>query len=199
MVENKSSLFGIIAIIIGASGLGLGAFSGVNFQLVEGPHGPPGQDGQDGIDGIDGLNGSLGEVAGIWESLYGYLSPSTDYDIEFGDIKVNNSMYFFLSINNTRFTLTKVGWYRVSIRLLWEQLVSGNIYWLVINRNGAFLEYLETISLTLTDEYYQVNAFVYIISDGDDVFHFSCHSPDSFDIISIQEYNQLAIEYMGVQ
>ncbi|MHA2038932.1 MAG: hypothetical protein ACXACX_21810 [Candidatus Hodarchaeales archaeon] len=39
MVENKSSLFGIIAIIIGASGLGLGAFSFVNFQVVEGPQG----------------------------------------------------------------------------------------------------------------------------------------------------------------
>jgi len=44
MVENKSSLFGIIALIIGASGLGLGAFSVVTFQVVEGPQGPPGQD-----------------------------------------------------------------------------------------------------------------------------------------------------------
>lgn len=44
MVENKSSLFGIIALIIGASGLGLGAFSIVNSQLIEGPQGPPGED-----------------------------------------------------------------------------------------------------------------------------------------------------------
>lgn len=60
MVENKSTLFGIIAIIIGASGLGLGAFSVVNFQLIEGPEGPqggPGDDGQDGIDGIEGVDG----------------------------------------------------------------------------------------------------------------------------------------------
>jgi hypothetical protein len=35
MVENKSSLFGITAIIVGASGLGLGAFSIVNSQVVE--------------------------------------------------------------------------------------------------------------------------------------------------------------------
>jgi len=57
MVENRSSLFGIIAIIIGASGLGLGVFSVVNFQVMEGPQGPPGNDGQDGIDGTDGVNG----------------------------------------------------------------------------------------------------------------------------------------------
>jgi hypothetical protein len=47
MVENKSSLLGIIALIIGASGLGIGTFSIVNFQVVEGPPGPPGEDGED--------------------------------------------------------------------------------------------------------------------------------------------------------
>ncbi|MFW9942082.1 MAG: hypothetical protein ACFFFT_13655 [Candidatus Thorarchaeota archaeon] len=46
-MENRSSLFGIIAIIIGASGLGIGAYSIVNFQTVEGPQGIPGEDGQD--------------------------------------------------------------------------------------------------------------------------------------------------------
>lgn len=56
MVENKSSLFGIIAIIIGASGLGLGVFSVVNFQTVEGI---PGDDGQDGIDGDDAPGGII--------------------------------------------------------------------------------------------------------------------------------------------
>lgn len=47
MVENRSSLFGILALIIGASGLGLGTYSVVSFQVVEGPQGPPGDDGQD--------------------------------------------------------------------------------------------------------------------------------------------------------
>lgn len=56
MVENKSSLFGIIAIIIGASGLGLGVFSVVNSQTVEGI---PGGDGQDGIDGDDAPGGII--------------------------------------------------------------------------------------------------------------------------------------------
>ena len=54
---NKSSIVGIIAIILGAAGLGIGTFSVINFQTVEGPQGPPGQDGNDGTDGIDGTDG----------------------------------------------------------------------------------------------------------------------------------------------
>ena len=71
MVENKSSLFGIIAIIIGASGLGLGVFSVVNFQTIEGI---PGDDGQEGIDGDDGQDGIDGDDApgGI---IVGILDP----------------------------------------------------------------------------------------------------------------------------
>ena len=60
MVENRSTIFGIITLIIGASGLGLGAFSAINFQILEGPEGPPGDDGQDGIDGLDGVDGTDG-------------------------------------------------------------------------------------------------------------------------------------------
>jgi len=56
-LENRASLIGIIAIIIGATGLGAGTFSIISSQIVEGTQGPPGQDGVDGIDGTDGLNG----------------------------------------------------------------------------------------------------------------------------------------------
>ncbi|MHA1193098.1 MAG: hypothetical protein ACTSP9_12515 [Promethearchaeota archaeon] len=57
MAENKISLFSIIALIIGAFGLGVGVFSVVNFQVLEGP---PGQDGLDGLDGVDGQTNNTG-------------------------------------------------------------------------------------------------------------------------------------------
>ena len=57
MAEKRNSLFVIVALIIGASGLGLGVFSVVNFHVVEGPQGPPGKDGQDGVDGTNGTDG----------------------------------------------------------------------------------------------------------------------------------------------
>lgn len=74
MVENKSFLFGIIAIIIGASGLGLGVFSIINFQVVQGPEGPqgiPGEDGQDGSDGTDGRDAPGGLIVGILDPDHG--------------------------------------------------------------------------------------------------------------------------------
>jgi len=63
MVENKSTILGIIALIIGATGLGLGAFSFISLQAVEGEQGLPGEDGQDGIDGIVGIDGINGTDA----------------------------------------------------------------------------------------------------------------------------------------
>jgi len=210
MVENKSSLFGIIAIIIGASGLGLGAFSVVNFQVVEGPQGDDGQDGQDGIegtdgldgingtDGIDGVNGSLGEVVGIWNKLSNWGLPSIDYRIELDEIIVNNSKYFYLSELNTNIHLIISGWYRVSLRFLWEGLVSGIIYELRLYKNGAFMETLLYYYHAISDQYYHVSSFAYIWSNGDDAFYFNCIGSGSFSIYPGSTFGQLAIEYMGI-
>lgn len=91
MVENKSSLFGIIALIVGASGLGLGAFSVVNIFVTEGADGLPGQDGQDGIDGTDGLNGTEGQDApgGL---IVGILDPDHDETI-LGNVTIRALIY----------------------------------------------------------------------------------------------------------
>ena len=59
-MENKSTIFGIIALIIGGAGLGLGVFSVISFQGIEGLQGPSGEDGIDGTDGIDGIDGTDG-------------------------------------------------------------------------------------------------------------------------------------------
>ena len=135
MVKNKSSLFGIIALIIGASGLGLGAFSVVNFQTVEGPQGIPGNDGQDGIDGedgTDGINGTDGydgqDIVGL---LVGILDPDHN-EIVSGLVSIrvilwNSSQCDIEVFINGTLNATKVpwvwntttvidGWYNVSVR-----------------------------------------------------------------------------------
>ncbi|MFX1254973.1 MAG: collagen-like protein [Promethearchaeota archaeon] len=67
MVENRSMVVGIIAIILSASALWLGGYS----MMIQGPQGPqgapgaPGKDGADGVDGLDGLNASGGFVVKI--------------------------------------------------------------------------------------------------------------------------------------
>lgn len=67
---SKSSGLAIVALIIGMVGLGLGVFSVVNFQVVEGPQG---QDGVDGIDGVDAVSG----VRNIWYDFH-YSSVYTN-------------------------------------------------------------------------------------------------------------------------
>ena len=65
MPNGKGSALTIIALIIGAGGLGVGVFSMIQFQVVEGPQGEPGIDGPNGD---DGLNGTLNNVVGIWRN-----------------------------------------------------------------------------------------------------------------------------------
>lgn len=197
MVKNKSNVFGIIAIIIGASGLGLGAFSIVNFQIVEGPQGSPGLDGVDGgngVDGKDGINGTLDNLVAIWESMHG--GPALAYFIGFDDIKLNISEYFSLSVSNTSLNLNKPGWYRFTLRFLWDSLIGGNFYYLEIQKNGVLLESLDrAVGL---DSYYIINKVVYVYSDGNDFFRFRCWSTGPlFGIDSDQGYNQFVIEYVG--
>lgn len=119
MVENKSFLFGIIAIIIGASGLGLGVFSIVNFQVVEGPEGPPGEDGQDGIDGTDGVGALGGLVVGILDPDYG--------EILSGNVTIRALIYG--SINYTISILrngTEIG---MSLLMMWNTKTIADGWW----------------------------------------------------------------------
>jgi len=103
MIENRSSLFGIIALIIGASGLGLGIFSVVSSQVLEGPEGPSGEDGIEGIDGIDGIDGIEGingtdGIDGIdgppgpVNTLVGILNPDNGEQI-WGNITIDALIY----------------------------------------------------------------------------------------------------------
>lgn len=125
MVENKSSLFGIIAIIIGASGLGIGVFSVVNFQVVEGPQGLLGEDGQDGINGIDGINGKDGQDAseGI---VVGILEPDE------GEIISGNVTIRAMIVGTTHYITsvlrngTEIG---TSVPMVWNTSTVSNGYW----------------------------------------------------------------------
>jgi len=203
MANGKGTALGIIGIIVGVSGLGLGVYSTINFQLVEGPQGLeglPGLDGTDGLDGIngeDGLNGTLDNLVAVWETLTGYGAPAPDFFVAFDDIRFNRSDFFNLSASNTNITLTRAGWYRFSIRLLFSGLFYGPYFQLDINKNGTTLEMIDRVERT-EDPYYCVNVFVYVLSDGDDFFRFRCRSNGgAFNIYGGQQYNQAIIEYVG--
>jgi len=185
----------IIALIVGASGLGVGLFSIIRYEAIEGPQGPTGLD---GLNGIDGVNGTLDNLVAIWDNLTGIGTPSTSFFIGLYDIQLNNSEYFSLSGNNINVQLTKVGWYRFTIRLLWSGTISGIDYRLYIYKNSFILECLAFVYYATTF-YSCVDSFVYAYSDGDDIFAFQCYTPGAtpFWLHAGQEYNQLVLEYVG--
>lgn len=98
MVENKSLMFGIIALVIGATGLGLGAFSVISLQAVVDEQGPPGEDGVDGIDGIDGINGT--DAPGYYCSTSSEIQQALDFiGKDSGKIIITESLTLFSTIN----------------------------------------------------------------------------------------------------
>ncbi len=72
----KSTGLAIFALIIGAGGLGLGAFTMVNFQVIEGPKGPEGPEGPQGPPGQDGVDAVSG-IRNTWSDL-DYSSVDTN-------------------------------------------------------------------------------------------------------------------------
>ena len=126
-MENKSSLFGIIALIIGASGLGLGAFSVVNFQTAEGPQGPPGQDGTDGIDGVNGTSSEY--VYAQLEGAAQTFSANSWTGIIFNNMTIGTGISFLVRDIN----FTHSGIYRITVNF---RVGSGSDVWTAIRLYG---------------------------------------------------------------
>ena len=191
MSNGKGYALVIISLIIGAAGVGMGVYSALTIQVLEGPQGDPGTDGI----GIDGVNGTLNNVIGVWESIDG--GPSIAFPLNFSDILVNESEFFTLD-GGYNLTLNQAGWYRVNIKFRWIDLSSTDYYSFYVEKNGVGEHVLEYIYHP-SNSFYIVDTFVYIYSDGDDSFIFICYNPgliDSTSIITTQTYNQFILEYV---
>lgn len=177
--------------------LGFGAYSTMQVQ----PGAIKGDDGDDGDDEDNGATGPPGPVvviAGLWEHLSG--GPSDDFYIQALLIQVNKSDYFNTSQLNTQFNLLKNGWYRFHIKLLWTSLISGEIYRLEVEKNGAQNETLERWEHDLTNQFYLIEKEFYIFNDGNLAIRLHCTSDggDPFQIYVNDGYHQFVIEYLGV-
>ncbi|MFX0011546.1 MAG: hypothetical protein ACFE9R_14630 [Candidatus Hermodarchaeota archaeon] len=165
----------------------------VNFQVVEGPQGPPGQDGD------EGPPGSLGILVGLWEELYtnrDYAPYNTaeDWLVQVDDVQVNNSNYFSLSRNRTRFHLNENGCYRINIHLL-IFCSPGYIFAMWVYKNDVLLSLTDWIEST--DMYAHLGASTYLWSNGTDYYDFVVNGNDVSDLVTDQRWHQFAIEYIG--
>lgn len=104
MPENRNFIFSIIAIILAISGIGVGAYSVINFQLIEGP---PGQDAPGGL-------------------MIGVLDPD-DGEIVSGDVSIRIIVYgsedYTLSILRNG---TEIG---ASENLVWDSTSVNDGWW----------------------------------------------------------------------
>ncbi len=199
MSNNKGIALIIISLVVGATGVGLGAYSIIKYEVIQGPAGPqglpgePGSDGADGVDGIDGINGTFLNPAGIWESVTG---SGIVFNLSLGDIRLNRSGFFTLDEYNETITLIKLGWYKFNVRIRLTGLTSTADYYVTLI--GYTLEYLDNIPYP-QDTTYFVNAFGYIYSDGNDYFILHCYNydGDSFSVDLDQGFNQVVLEYVG--
>lgn len=175
MPQGNGNAFGIIAILIGASGLGLGLYSILGDQ--------------------DPIQiGTLQKVVGLWETIESPTAAS--YYLEFDDIQINESDYFNLTAGGTNLTLTQPGWYRLNIRFLWTGLSGAQSYFFRLYKNSSILHELDYVQFP-PNQYRAVDKTVYVYSDGDDVFSFFCiTSSVAHSISPNQENNQFVLEYV---
>ena len=156
MVENKSSLFGIIAIIIGASGLGLGVFSIVNSQTVEGSQGIPGEDAPGGI--IVGIiDPDEGETISGNVTIRAMIAGSEDYTISI----LRNGTEFGTTLPMTwDTTLVMDGWWNITVivmDVLTQDQSSDHVLVYVDNSPTMTKVYLNGPMLNFLSGYYYVD------------------------------------------
>lgn len=227
MENSKASALAIVALVVGAAGIGVGSFSAIKFQIVEGLPGADGGDGTDGIDGIngtDGIDGIIGTdgidgtdgtdgidgtngtdgipgsdmIVGIWEGLSG---SGVNYNMSLDDIILSNSSYFDLTDGggiNTTLELIKAGWYRFTVKCLWDSLISTDFYNLYIIKNDLIDGIIDMVFNPPT-VLYMITTTAYVYSDGDDIFNLYSYSGmgDSFTVYADDTYNQVVLEYLG--
>lgn len=200
--KGKVGALTILALIIGVSGLGVGVFSAIRFQTVQGPigpEGPQGPTGNDGTDGTDGIDGTLDNLVGFWASM-NQTNFGLEYNITFHDNRFIDANYVSMS-DNENFGLLQEGWYRITVSFWWDGLnITGpDAYGLWVTRNGMDYYLMEAIE-NPTALFYRVNSVAYIYSDGNDVFNLYCYSIyDTFYAIDVDQppLTQFVIEFIG--
>ncbi len=182
----------VISLLIGVSGLGIGIYSMLNFQVLQGPQGPPGDDGEDGLDGLDGLNGTLDNLVAMWDQVSG---SGTVFNLTLSNIQFNRSEYF--NYSSTLVHLLKAGWYRISLRCLLNNIIPGNSYFCELYKNAALLERFWYVNTPSSVNYHPISAVIYVFSDGDDYFSIRMASGVTFGVIPDEDFNQLTVEYIS--
>jgi hypothetical protein len=115
------------------------------------------------------------------------------------DIQVNNSEYFFLNRTDTRFHLIKSGWYRVSLILTLVNIGgTSDIYFRAFKNGNTAVAFSIHHNATIDGDDNTIEGQFYIDSDGSNYYDFYVSSGlVASEVAPNQDFNQLAIEYVG--
>jgi len=149
MVENRSSLFGIIAMIIGAAGLGVGTYSVITFQVVEGI---PGGDGKDAPGGlvVGILDPDQGEA--VWGEIVirALVYGSNNYSVS---VKMNETEIGTKLPTLWNTTLLVEGWYNLTVIVKDNEtkITASDMVWILVE-SPRIPGIKETLVLTRASE-----------------------------------------------
>ncbi|MHA1453763.1 MAG: hypothetical protein ACTSRD_12955 [Promethearchaeota archaeon] len=190
MANNKGAV--IVLAILAIAGLGLSGYMFVNDTFLGGNE-------------FEHEHQTLKLVA-LWNHLTENTENnplhSLDYNflIEYQEAMVIDTNYVNV-INETRFTLSTAGLYKVNLNVMYEYIDPGATYWTVLLQNNTEFEYLDyfiTPTPVYDNTHFTTISF-YINSTGDDSyyeFNARCNGVLHFEIYSSSDYNQLSIEYL---
>ena len=171
MADRKRNGLVLVALIIGASGLGIGTYSFIKLTQHD---------------------NSDNNLLALWETITG---TGTSFFLNFSDNQVNQSEFFSMTDGNTSIALTNIGWYKFTLTLVLIDLSPIDYYQIAVVKNTVVQEFIFYID-DPQSLFWMVQTTYYMFSDGDDIFKFWCMAFDSFSVTLTQSYNHASLEYV---
>ena len=143
-------------------------------------------------------------LVGYWEDLVKNKdNPDHDDDwdwlVALGDHQYNNSNYILVNNQKNRFTLTRAGYYKLTLITYLDLLNNDYYYSVEFLKNSVLLNYIVRLyfysSSTKYDHFISCSLTFY--SDGNDYFEINakCSTTDNFILGYDMAYDMLSIEY----
>ena len=185
MANNKGAVAFLAVIAIGALGL-----SGYMFTMD--------------LLSKEGDKSNLRVVA-VWNDLDGNTvnnpnhTMTNDFLVEFSNASILEEEYVS-AVNSTRFTLAKVGMYKISLSVLWAGLDPGGIYYIKLLKNDEefeYFDYFRTASPVVSSYKYTYSSIFINNTNPNDFYVINAKSTIiGFLVYVTSYYNQLTIEYV---
>lgn len=149
-------------------------------------------------------NGNLKLVA-LWGNLRYNITSNPlhnsyeDFLVYFFEEMVLDSNYVTQE-NNTRFSFTAIGIYKINLNMIFYDFIVGETYWVYLLKNNTKTDRFDRWerNTALDDTYHFVHSSVYInVTNVNDYYEINpfCYT-DEFFPSADSNYNQLSIEYV---